>query len=191
MIGTFFCVFIRKPLDVHCLPSILCMLTGGKCATVIGTSIKRMRKTTFLFCLPMGKVHDFTRNKSNELFSFTFPAHREQCLFSCACRLRSFRYGGHDILLHYRTIIMRRFRLRSASPANAQCTQCINVINVLFFFAGNFKAGPEPGTILKKLCPKEQLCFQVLMNDVLKPYVPEYKGHLTTDDGDRILLNFF
>lgn len=55
------------------------------------------------------------------------------------------------------------------------------------FRIGNFKAGPEPGTILKKLCPKEQLCFQVLMKDVLKPYVPEYKGHLTTDDGDRIL----
>lgn len=54
-------------------------------------------------------------------------------------------------------------------------------------FAGNFKAGPEPGTILKKLCPKEQLCFQVLMKDVLRPFVPEYKGHLTTDDGDRIL----
>ncbi|XP_022181611.1 inositol-trisphosphate 3-kinase B-like isoform X2 [Myzus persicae] len=52
---------------------------------------------------------------------------------------------------------------------------------------GNFKAGPEPGTILKKLCPKEQLCFQVLMKDVLRPYVPEYKGHLTTDDGDLYL----
>lgn len=25
------------------------------------------------------------------------------------------------------------------------------------------------------------------MKDLLKPYVPEYKGHLTTDDGDRIL----
>ncbi|XP_026814150.1 inositol-trisphosphate 3-kinase A-like [Rhopalosiphum maidis] len=52
---------------------------------------------------------------------------------------------------------------------------------------GNFKAGPEPGTILKKLCPKEQLCFQVLMKDVLRPYVPEYKGHLTTEDGDLYL----
>lgn len=49
---------------------------------------------------------------------------------------------------------------------------------------GNFKAGPEPGTILKKLCPKEQLCFQVLMKDVLRPYVPEYKGHLTCEDSD-------
>ncbi|XP_050422221.1 inositol-trisphosphate 3-kinase A-like isoform X1 [Adelges cooleyi] len=52
---------------------------------------------------------------------------------------------------------------------------------------GNFKAGPEPGTILKKLCPKEQLCFQVLMKDVLRPFVPEYKGHLTTEDGDLYL----
>ncbi|CAH0768040.1 unnamed protein product [Bemisia tabaci] len=53
---------------------------------------------------------------------------------------------------------------------------------------GNFKAGPEPGTILKKLCPKEQLCFQVLMKDVLRPYVPEYKGHITCDDGDSVYL---
>lgn len=49
---------------------------------------------------------------------------------------------------------------------------------------GNFKAGPEPGTILKKLCPKEQLCFQILMKDILRPYVPEYKGHVTCEDGD-------
>uniref|UniRef100_A0A0A9XUI6 Kinase n=1 Tax=Lygus hesperus TaxID=30085 RepID=A0A0A9XUI6_LYGHE len=49
---------------------------------------------------------------------------------------------------------------------------------------GNFKAGPEPGTILKKLCPKEQLCFQILMSDILRPYVPEYKGHVTCEDGD-------
>jgi hypothetical protein len=58
---------------------------------------------------------------------------------------------------------------------------------VAVFFAGNFKAGPEQGTILKKLCPKEELCFQVLMKDVLRPYVPEYKGHVTCEDGDCIL----
>ncbi|XKL64205.1 hypothetical protein PGB90_004291 [Kerria lacca] len=52
---------------------------------------------------------------------------------------------------------------------------------------GNFKAGPEPGTILKKLCPKEQMCFQVLMKDSLKPFVPEYKGYITTDDGELYL----
>lgn len=52
---------------------------------------------------------------------------------------------------------------------------------------GNFKAGPEPGTILKKLCPKEELCFQSLMRDVLRPYVPEYKGHVSGDDGDQYL----
>jgi len=60
-------------------------------------------------------------------------------------------------------------------------------VAVVFFFAGNFKAGPEQGTILKKLCPKEELCFQVLMKDVLRPYVPEYKGHVTCEDGDCIL----
>ncbi|XP_011504863.1 PREDICTED: inositol-trisphosphate 3-kinase B [Ceratosolen solmsi marchali] len=43
---------------------------------------------------------------------------------------------------------------------------------------GNFRAGPMPGTILKKLCPQEEACFQLLMQDVLRPYVPEYKGVL-------------
>jgi 1D-myo-inositol-triphosphate 3-kinase len=33
-----------------------------------------------------------------------------------------------------------------------------------------------PGTILKKLCPQEEACFRLLMHDVLRPYVPEYKG---------------
>lgn len=54
---------------------------------------------------------------------------------------------------------------------------------------GNFKAGPEQGTILKKLCPKEELCFQALMRDVLRPYVPEYKGHFTSEDDERILFS--
>ncbi|XP_064622083.1 inositol-trisphosphate 3-kinase B-like isoform X2 [Lineus longissimus] len=40
---------------------------------------------------------------------------------------------------------------------------------------GNFKAG-EQGTILKKLCSREQKCLQTLMTDVLRPYVPEYLG---------------
>ncbi|KAH0554221.1 hypothetical protein KQX54_008608 [Cotesia glomerata] len=43
---------------------------------------------------------------------------------------------------------------------------------------GNFRAGPTPGTILKKLCPQEEACFRLLMNDVLRPYVPEFKGVL-------------
>jgi hypothetical protein len=55
--------------------------------------------------------------------------------------------------------------------------------------SGNFKAGPEQGTILKKLCPKEELCFQALMRDVLRPYVPEYKGHFTSEDDERILFS--
>lgn len=78
---------------------------------------------------------------------------------------------------------------------------------------GNFKAGPDPGTVLKKMCPKEEKCFrvshqcvvylfflilkknnfhlQVLMQDVLRPYVPEYKGQVTSEDGERILLHKF
>ncbi|XP_018560881.1 uncharacterized protein LOC108903259 isoform X2 [Anoplophora glabripennis] len=47
---------------------------------------------------------------------------------------------------------------------------------------GNFKAGPDQGTILKKLCAKEEKCFKILMKDVLRPYVPEYKGIITSDD---------
>ncbi|XP_043284976.1 uncharacterized protein [Venturia canescens] len=43
---------------------------------------------------------------------------------------------------------------------------------------GNFRAGPTPGTILKKLCPQEEACFKLLMRDVLRPYVPEFKGVL-------------
>ncbi|KAJ8683467.1 hypothetical protein QAD02_019259, partial [Eretmocerus hayati] len=52
---------------------------------------------------------------------------------------------------------------------------------------GNFRAGPMPGTILKKLCPQEEACFRQLMNDVLRPYVPEYKGVLDVrEHQDRI-----
>ncbi|XP_074039305.1 inositol 1,4,5-triphosphate kinase 2 isoform X2 [Leptinotarsa decemlineata] len=49
---------------------------------------------------------------------------------------------------------------------------------------GNFKAGPDQGTILKKLCAKEEKCFKILMKDVLRPYVPEYKGLVASDDGE-------
>ncbi|KAH8367871.1 hypothetical protein KR084_003748 [Drosophila pseudotakahashii] len=52
---------------------------------------------------------------------------------------------------------------------------------------GNFKAGPEPGTVLKKLCPKEEECFQILMQDLLRPYVPVYKGQVTSEDGELYL----
>ena len=53
--------------------------------------------------------------------------------------------------------------------------------------AGNFRAGEQQGTILKKLCPKETTCLQELMLDVLRPYVPEYKADVECDDGKRIL----
>lgn len=53
---------------------------------------------------------------------------------------------------------------------------------------GNFKAGPDQGTVLKKLCPKEEKCFKVLMKDVLRPYVPEYKGQVNSDDGESTYI---
>ncbi|CAO1426331.1 unnamed protein product [Diamesa hyperborea] len=49
---------------------------------------------------------------------------------------------------------------------------------------GNFKAGLDPGTVQKRLTPNEELCFQKLMNDVLRPYVPEYRGIVIGDDGE-------
>ncbi|XP_046967877.1 inositol-trisphosphate 3-kinase A isoform X2 [Vanessa cardui] len=52
---------------------------------------------------------------------------------------------------------------------------------------GNFKAGPDQGTILKKLSPQEERCFQLLMKDILRPFVPEYKGQVTCEDGELYL----
>ncbi|CRK90100.1 CLUMA_CG003818, isoform A [Clunio marinus] len=49
---------------------------------------------------------------------------------------------------------------------------------------GNFKAGTE-GTVLKKMTPKEEICFQKLMEDVLRPYVPEFRGVVNGDDEDE------
>ena len=55
---------------------------------------------------------------------------------------------------------------------------------------GNFKIGGERGTILKKLCPVEENCFQLLMQDPLRPFIPKYKGHIIADDGERNRLNW-
>jgi 1D-myo-inositol-triphosphate 3-kinase len=49
---------------------------------------------------------------------------------------------------------------------------------------GNFKAGLDSGTVLKKLSPKEEICFRALMKDVLRPYVPEFRG-VVDGDGDE------
>ncbi|XP_076635135.1 inositol 1,4,5-triphosphate kinase 2 isoform X5 [Colletes latitarsis] len=50
---------------------------------------------------------------------------------------------------------------------------------------GNFRAGPTPGTILKKLCPQEEACFRLLMNDILRPFVPEFKGVLDMKESEE------
>lgn len=51
---------------------------------------------------------------------------------------------------------------------------------------GNFKAG-EPGTILKKTNNTEKECLIKLMNDVLRPYVPEFKSEIEKHD-ERYLV---
>uniref|UniRef100_A0A674EG43 Kinase n=1 Tax=Salmo trutta TaxID=8032 RepID=A0A674EG43_SALTR len=50
---------------------------------------------------------------------------------------------------------------------------------------GNFKAGGE-GTILKKFCKNEELCFESLQGDVLQDFVPGYYG-VVERDGDPFL----
>lgn len=50
---------------------------------------------------------------------------------------------------------------------------------------GNFKAGLEPGIVLKKLTPKEETCFSELMKDVMRPYVPEFKGVVNGEDEEE------
>lgn len=45
---------------------------------------------------------------------------------------------------------------------------------------GSFRAG-ECGTILKKFCEKEQKALIGLTKDVLRPYIPEYKGVVTKE----------
>ncbi|KAG1685701.1 Inositol-trisphosphate 3-kinase B [Nymphon striatum] len=52
---------------------------------------------------------------------------------------------------------------------------------------GNFRAG-EQGTILKKLCNREDTCLNNLMKDILKPFVPDYKGEVDTSDGKFVQL---
>ncbi|CAH1261892.1 ITPKB [Branchiostoma lanceolatum] len=51
--------------------------------------------------------------------------------------------------------------------------------------AGNFKAG-EGGTILKKHCNREAKCLKKLMGDLLRSYVPEYKGDVERD-GEKFM----
>ena len=53
-------------------------------------------------------------------------------------------------------------------------------------FSGNFHAGEQPGAILKKFDSKECKSFHKLMKDVLRPYVPEFRGE-ASKDGERIL----
>ncbi|XP_064603677.1 inositol-trisphosphate 3-kinase A-like isoform X2 [Liolophura sinensis] len=52
---------------------------------------------------------------------------------------------------------------------------------------GNFLAG-EDGAILKKLNQKEHKSLPLLMADILRPYVPEYRGDLEKDGETYVLM---
>ena len=88
--------------------------------------------------------------------------------------------------------------LRQLCYANARYHDPSSLsLSLLFFLSfglgpGNFKMGGERGTILKKLCPKEENCFQLLMQDPLRPFIPQYKGHVVADDGEsKTILSIF
>ena len=51
--------------------------------------------------------------------------------------------------------------------------------------SGNFKTGQTEGTIMKKLCAQEELCYKKLVDDCLVDYVPRFQGVLTSGDEDE------
>ena len=49
--------------------------------------------------------------------------------------------------------------------------------------SGNFRAGEESGTIMKKSDANERNALKAIMDDVLKPFAPEFKKVVEQDDG--------
>ena len=54
---------------------------------------------------------------------------------------------------------------------------------------GNFAPGSENGTIMKKSDQNERTALMALMDDVLKPYVPEFKRMVEKDE--ESILNLY
>ena len=54
--------------------------------------------------------------------------------------------------------------------------------------SGNFKAGRSQGTVLKKLCPQEEHCYNQFSQDSIAPYVPEYQGTICLDNDESEFL---
>ena len=55
--------------------------------------------------------------------------------------------------------------------------------------SGNFRAGEESGTIMKKSDVNEHTALRAIMDDVLRPYVPEFKKVVEQDDGSILLTH--
>ena len=58
-----------------------------------------------------------------------------------------------------------------------------------WLITGCFKPG-ENGMILKKSTEKERECLAQLMKDILRPYIPEFRGEVNKG-GERILAILF
>lgn len=53
--------------------------------------------------------------------------------------------------------------------------------------SGNFKAGKCQGTVLKKLCPREEWCYQQFSTDALRDFCPDFKGTISLDDDEKFI----
>ena len=61
---------------------------------------------------------------------------------------------------------------------------------MLLSLIGNFRAGEESGTIMKKSDANEHNALKAIMDDVLRPYVPEFKKVVEQDDGSILLYPY-
>lgn len=66
------------------------------------------------------------------------------------------------------------------------CTAYTQFISAIFSPAGNFAPGSDNGTIMKKSDENEWNALRSLMDDVLRPFVPEFKK-VVHKDGHSIL----
>lgn len=62
-------------------------------------------------------------------------------------------------------------------------------ISLSLSLAGNFRAGEDSGTIMKKSDANERNALKAIMDDILKPYVPEFKKVVEQDDGSILFYS--
>ena len=75
-------------------------------------------------------------------------------------------HAGRKKMIAYATLLRCLWKCEIFHSVTLKCTA---------LYLGSFQTG-ECGTVLKKFTPEEHHCFQVLMDDVVKPFVPLYVG---------------